>query len=100
MMKTCPHRPLYMNRLKTMTPGQTGPSPRARHRAIVSFAANRRLHGSWAAAIPSRFVEELPDEHVAQESDQGLYGAAQATWGGGRFGGFHDWGETRTSVCC
>ena len=70
---------------------------RARRRAIVSFAANRRLHGSWAAAIPSRFVEELPAEHVAQESDQGLYGAAQATWGGGRFGGFQDWGGSRTS---
>jgi DNA helicase-2/ATP-dependent DNA helicase PcrA len=70
---------------------------RARLRAIVSFAANRRLHGSWAAAIPSRFVDELPREHVVQESDQGLYGAAQAAWGGGGFSGFADWGETRYS---
>src|SRR3546814_12315610 len=42
---------------------------RARKRVIVSFAANRRMHGSWAAAIPSRFVDELPKEHVEGESD-------------------------------
>src|SRR3546814_4039697 len=40
---------------------------RARKRVIVSFAANRRMHGSWAAAIPSRFVDELPKEHVEVE---------------------------------
>jgi DNA helicase-2/ATP-dependent DNA helicase PcrA len=49
---------------------------RARQRAIVSFAANRRLHGSWAAAIPSRFVDELTAEAVERESDPGLYGSA------------------------
>ncbi len=72
---------------------------RARRRAIVSFAANRRMHGSWNAAIPSRFVDELPADHVEQESDQGLYGAAAATWGGGGAfgGGFSEWGETRWS---
>jgi len=70
---------------------------RAKRRAFVSFAANRRLHGSWNAAIPSRFIEEIPDEHRRQESDQGLYGAALQAWGGGRFGGFDDWGETRAS---
>jgi DNA helicase-2/ATP-dependent DNA helicase PcrA len=69
---------------------------RAKTRAVVSFAANRRLHGSWAAAIPSRFVDELPEDHVEQESDQGLYGASAQTWGGG-FGGFQDWGDTRNS---
>ncbi len=56
---------------------------RARRRLFVTFAANRRLHGSWAAAIPSRFVDELPDEHVEVESDQGLYGQATAAWAGG-----------------
>jgi len=70
---------------------------RARQRAIVSFAANRRLYGSWAAAIPSRFVDEIPEEHRLQESDQGLYGTAHQAWGGGGFGGFQDWGGTRWS---
>lgn len=37
---------------------------RARHRAIVSFAANRRLYANWQSSMPSRFIEELPDEWV------------------------------------
>ncbi len=36
---------------------------RARHRAHISFAANRRIHGQWLNAIRSRFVDELPAEH-------------------------------------
>ena len=55
---------------------------RARKRAFISFAANRRLYGNWNAAIPSRFVDELPVEHVETESDPGLYGSAQPSWGG------------------
>ena len=47
---------------------------RARKRVILSFAANRRLHGSWTPALPSRFLDELPKEHIEVESDQGLYG--------------------------
>ncbi|MGO1118765.1 ATP-dependent helicase [Rhodovibrionaceae bacterium A322] len=70
---------------------------RARQRAIISFAANRRLHGSWSAAIPSRFIDELPDDELEQESDQGLYGAAQNAWGGSSFGQFDAWGDSRTS---
>ncbi len=40
---------------------------RARRRAIVSHAANRRIYANWQASIPSRFIEELPDaavEHI------------------------------------
>ena len=37
---------------------------RARKRAYVSFAANRRLFNQWQSNIPSRFVEELPADHV------------------------------------
>ncbi|MPZ11728.1 MAG: AAA family ATPase [Kiloniellaceae bacterium] len=71
---------------------------RARKRVIVSFAANRRMHGSWAAAIPSRFVDELPKEQVDQESDQGVYGAAAAAFGGmGDGWGSSTWSEARVS---
>ncbi len=54
---------------------------RARRRAIVSFAANRRMHGSWSVSLPSRFVSELPEEQVEKESDPGIYGAAPAGFG-------------------
>ncbi len=37
---------------------------RARRRAIVSYAANRRIYSSWQSSIPSRFIEELPEEHI------------------------------------
>ena len=33
---------------------------RARKRAYVSFAANRRVFNQWQAAIPSRFLREIP----------------------------------------
>ena len=32
------------------------------------------MHGQWQSAIPSRFVDELPLEHVEVRSDSGLYG--------------------------
>ena len=38
---------------------------RARKRAIVSHAENRRIYANWQTSIPSRFLDELPQEHVA-----------------------------------
>jgi DNA helicase-2/ATP-dependent DNA helicase PcrA len=46
---------------------------RAKRRAFVSFAANRRIHSLWQAAIPSRFVGELPAEHVESKLETGLW---------------------------
>ena len=37
---------------------------RARRRAIISHAANRRLYANWQSSIPSRFLDELPEDHV------------------------------------
>jgi DNA helicase-2/ATP-dependent DNA helicase PcrA len=57
---------------------------RARHRALISFAANRRIHGQWQSAIRSRFVEELPPEHVEVVAELGLPADAAmgaASWG-------------------
>ena len=56
---------------------------RARHRAYVSFAANRRIHGQWQNAIRSRFVDELPPDHIEVVAELGLQpGAAWDTgWG-------------------
>lgn len=47
---------------------------RAKKRAFLSFAANRRVHGSWQSALPSRFINELPQEHVETTVDEGFYG--------------------------
>jgi DNA helicase-2/ATP-dependent DNA helicase PcrA len=45
---------------------------RARERAKISYAANRRVHGMWQSAMPSRFIAELPADAIIVESDPGL----------------------------
>ncbi len=48
---------------------------RAKQRATISFAGNRRTHGQWNSALPSRFIDELPQEHVeVAESDHAAGG--------------------------
>src|SRR5450432_397452 len=49
---------------------------RARQRVRLSFAANRRVHGSWQSALPSRFLNEIPEAHVEMVVDEGFYGGA------------------------
>ncbi|HEX9466027.1 MAG TPA: UvrD-helicase domain-containing protein [Alphaproteobacteria bacterium] len=49
---------------------------RARHRAFVSFAANRRIHNMWQSSVPSRFVGELPKDHIEVQSESGLWGGS------------------------
>jgi DNA helicase II / ATP-dependent DNA helicase PcrA len=46
---------------------------RARRRAYVSHAANRRMYGQWQPTLPSRFIGELPKEHLDIVADPGLY---------------------------
>jgi DNA helicase-2/ATP-dependent DNA helicase PcrA len=41
---------------------------RARRRATILTAANRRIYGQWTSALPSRFLAELPDAHVTRET--------------------------------
>ena len=41
---------------------------RARRRCTILHAANRRIYGQWTSSIPSRFVGELPPEHIRHES--------------------------------
>jgi DNA helicase-2/ATP-dependent DNA helicase PcrA len=41
---------------------------RARRRCAILHAANRRIYGQWTSSIPSRFIEELPEEAIAQET--------------------------------
>jgi DNA helicase-2/ATP-dependent DNA helicase PcrA len=56
---------------------------RARKRARIYFATNRRMHGLWQTNIPSRFLDELPEADVeVTESQAG-------------FGGFGGYGASR-----
>ncbi|MGJ4855054.1 ATP-dependent helicase [Labrys sp. La1] len=48
---------------------------RARRRAKVWFASNRRIHGLWQSTMPSRFVDELPAAHVEVMEASNSYGS-------------------------
>jgi len=41
---------------------------RARRRATIIHAANRRIYGQWTSSIPSRFLGELPKGHIEEET--------------------------------
>jgi DNA helicase-2/ATP-dependent DNA helicase PcrA len=41
---------------------------RARRCCTILHAANRRIFGQWSSSIPSRFIAELPPEHVKVET--------------------------------
>ncbi|MEX0307298.1 MAG: ATP-dependent helicase [Ruegeria sp.] len=52
---------------------------RAEEVCTISFAANRRVFGQWQNSMPSRFIDELPEDHVEVLTPPGLYGGGQAT---------------------
>ena len=47
---------------------------RARKRADISFAASRHVYNQWLSPIPSRFLDEVPEDHVERITAPGLYG--------------------------
>ncbi|MFC4292333.1 ATP-dependent helicase [Sphingorhabdus arenilitoris] len=54
---------------------------RARERCTILHAANRRIYGQWTSSIPSRFIAELPADHIeAQESMSGGASLWRANW--------------------
>ena len=50
---------------------------RARRKCFIFHAANRRIYGQWTSSIPSRFVTELPADHI--ESEQTMSGG-ESLW--------------------
>ncbi len=54
---------------------------RAEEVCTISFAANRRVFGQWQNSMPSRFIDELPEDHVEVLTPPGLYGGGQTTTG-------------------
>jgi DNA helicase-2/ATP-dependent DNA helicase PcrA len=57
---------------------------RARKRAKIYFATNRRMHGLWQTNIPSRFLDELPEANVEVAESQGGFGG-YGGYGASRF---------------
>lgn len=64
---------------------------RARERCYISFVANRQIYGRWQSVLPSRFVDELPHEHVEASSETGY--SSQPGFEEGFSGGIEDLGE-------
>ena len=61
---------------------------RARKRAYIRFASNRRMHGLWQTSIPSRFLDELPEAHVDVTEETSTYGGyGMNAYGASRFDG-------------
>ena len=60
---------------------------RARKRAYVSHVGNRRMYGNWVSSIPSRFVDELPENNIETSADQGLYAGRSNHWDSSGFSG-------------
>ncbi len=56
---------------------------RARRRAIISSAANRRIHANWQSSIPSRFIDELPEAEIRRtgaEATRRAHAVPAASW--------------------
>jgi len=62
---------------------------RAEEICTISFAGNRRVYGQWQSQLPSRFIDELPEDHVEVLTPPGLYGHQ-----GGMGGGTQDFGRS------
>lgn len=45
---------------------------RARHHAIISYAARRRIYGNWQDTSPSRFIDELPESEITRSGSASL----------------------------
>ncbi len=57
---------------------------RARKRAKIGFVQNRRVHGLWQSAIPSRFVDELPEANVSVIEANSPFGGYANPFSGGQ----------------
>jgi DNA helicase-2/ATP-dependent DNA helicase PcrA len=65
---------------------------RAKRRARIFFATNRRIHGLWQSTMPSRFLDNLPasDVEVVESASASQYGA----YGVSRFANMDSYGSS------
>ena len=59
---------------------------RAKRRAMIWFASNRRIHGLWQSSVPSRFIEELPGDQLEIVEHGPSYGGYGVGGMGGSYG--------------
>jgi DNA helicase-2/ATP-dependent DNA helicase PcrA len=67
---------------------------RAKRNLHVWFASNRRIHGLWQSTIPSRFLDELPEDHVEVADESASYGGYGMA-SGSSFGRRNPYGASR-----
>ena len=60
---------------------------RARKSAYITFAASRLTYGSWTSCQPSRFIDELPKEHLEVAETCVYKNSQQDTHGGNGYRG-------------
>ncbi len=71
---------------------------RARKRAKIYFATNRRIHGLWTSTMPSRFLDELPEADVeVKEPAGGSGGFGMSGYGASRFDEMNSFGSNYTT---
>jgi DNA helicase II / ATP-dependent DNA helicase PcrA len=71
---------------------------RARRRAKLYFATNRRIHGTWSTTIPSRFLDELPTASVEITESRGGSGwGGSGGYGPSRFDNVESFGSSYTT---
>ncbi len=71
---------------------------RARRRAKLYFATNRRIHGTWSTTSPSRFLDELPAQNVEiTESKGGSGWGGSSGYGPSRFDNLDSFGSRYTT---
>jgi len=74
---------------------------RARRRAKIYFATNRRIHGTWSTTIPSRFLDELPAANVEiTESKGGSAWGGSGGYGASRFDDMEAFGSSYSTPGC
>jgi DNA helicase II / ATP-dependent DNA helicase PcrA len=69
---------------------------RARKRAKIYFATNRRIHGLWTSTMPSRFLDELPEADVEVKEPAGG-GFGMSGYGASRFDETNSFGSNYTT---
>lgn len=70
---------------------------RAEEVCTISFAGNRRVFGQWQSQRTSRFVDELPEEHVEILTPPGQYGGGYGAATSGGMGGYSSGVEKRAA---